>query len=108
MNKALCPNCKMEIVYSQLLKHTWKKPIVCILCSSKMNFDRRAWYRIMTFPLFATLAVLFFQFVGLELFNKGLSLLFLGSSLALLVISAVIAGYKLKGINLVLVSEQKT
>ena len=73
-----------------------------------MNFDRRAWYRIIAFPLFAVLAVLFFQFVGLELFNKGLSLLFLGSSLALLVISSVIAGYKLKGINLELVSEQKT
>ena len=106
MKKAKCIKCGEEIKFLQLMKHSWKKPISCALCGTKMNFDKKEWTKINIPISILVLIVLITIFVGPKLQNEYV-VFFLGLGVFLIFMSIFWLGIKIKGINLVS-SEKKT
>ena len=42
----------------QTLKHTWKTALICIKCQSKLNFNKKEWYKIVTPLIFLGILVI--------------------------------------------------
>ena len=42
----------------QTLKHTWKTPLICTKCQSKLHFNKKEWYKIVTPLIFLGILVI--------------------------------------------------
>jgi len=40
---ATCPKCNGKVPYLKLMRHTWRIPVVCPHCDSRLHFDKRDW-----------------------------------------------------------------
>ena len=89
------------------MKHSWKKPISCSLCGTKMNFDKKTWVKVNTPTSILALIVLITIFVGPKLQSEYI-VFFLGLGVFLLFVAIVWLGIKIKSIKLVLSEDEKT
>lgn len=103
MNRSNCPKCNEDIVYAQLMKHTWKKPIVCRSCGAAMKFDQKAWYKLMLFPVIASALLLSNIFLGSYLFSKNDAVLVSVVALILLAATSLRFALQVGRVKLVLV-----
>ena len=107
MKKAKCIKCGEEINFLQLMKHSWKKPVVCSSCGTKMHFDKKEWKKATTPSLIAMIPILLITFIG-PTQQKEYAILFLILSMLMLFMAIFWFGIKTRGIKLVLAENKKT
>ena len=96
-----CPNCNNKISGSQIMRHTWSKPIICSSCNQKFNFHKQEWYKAYLPAALSAFLVIFNVLFGRALFVKDTQLVLLIISMALLLIAAIWFFYKIRDIKLV-------
>lgn len=52
-----CPNCNSTISLGQIMKHSTWTPIICKNCNTKLHFNRKSWFKIVT-PVIVIMSLL--------------------------------------------------
>ena len=100
MNKPICIECGTCIKLHQLFNHSWKKPIVCHKCGTKLNFDKNEWKQAFM-PAAISAYILLAIIVLSSLVSKNIALILLIISLLTVVATSIRFGVKLSEIKLV-------